>query len=671
MAYVLKYEAGYNSIRTTGKVSIYEEDWSGGSETLTLRANSLEVRNTVTSWEDPIIGLTAAFSIVNEKADFFELLPLITATEGQYWIKIERILPSSAILFQGFLQCKDNEQKYLDKQDIRLNASSYLSKLDFVDAPSVEILENDTFINIIDNCLRQTGATDNIWVNCSLHPVGTTISNTTTLFNKCGVYKEIFWKDNLERDSALEILRKILSAFDCYLFWYPGGVWIIDRYADIWRADQIDYVVYTTGVEYWPQDEGSDIQLTPLLYDFADTAIKKMNTSQIIRNVVGQRQVEININQQLYFNMIVNNFADATYSADALPQTDIRLWELTDDADIDWYDLGEPFRNIARAVNRQGWSEADIAEINTWKGLFTSFRVSAAEDIIMTITFTYATRELPFPIDEADEWEVWFYWTLGLNKYGYLYLQHDDVAGTWTPFTAADPPLNVTNRHVVQGSEFDLVNRSVLVTIQIPMEEYISPPSAQEGDKVYTFGIGTEIKRHTGTPADNDPDGDCYYGDVKIVTNLPPNDNYVKGVVNTNFLNKKTITQYLSDDSNLGIRNAIFYGSEDTTDPDDLDEKTETWVDAHSPTTVGIPLAHMRIKDKFRLYNVNRQQLSADLLTTLNYRPFQRFYDSNQAESSGGEGPHFIVTKTIYKPEQDVCKTTMVEYDVDEEINLI
>ena len=672
MAYALKYEAGYNSLQTTGKVSIYEDDWSGGSETLKLRANTLEVRYTLKGWEDPIIGLTAAFDIVNDKDDFFELLPLITAVEGQYWIKIERIEPSALILFQGFLQCKDNEQKYLQKQDIRLNASSYLSKLEYVDAPIIEDLENDTFINIIDNCLRQTGATDDIWINCSLYPVGSGISDTTTLFNKCGVYKEMFWKDNIKRDSALEILRKILSAFDCYLFWHPLGIWIIDRYADIWRAETIDYVEYTTGVEYWPQDDGSVIENTPDVYDFADPDIKKMNTRQIIRNLVGQKQVEININQQLMFNLIINNFENATYSEDDLPQTELRTWVLTDDVDIDWYDLGEPFRNIARAVNRQGWSEADIAEVNIWKGMFTSFRVSASPDIIMTITFKYATRELPFPTNEADEWEVWFRWTLGLNNKGNQYLAHDDDAGTWSVVVPADPPLNATNRHIVQGTEFDLINKSVQVTIQIPMEGYIiNPEGPYAGDKVYTFGIGTEVKHHTGTPADNDPDDDCYFGDVKIITNLPPNDNYVKGEINTNVLNRKKIVQHLSDDSNLGIRNAIFYGSENTTDPDDLDEKTETWVDEHSPTTVGIPLAHMRIKDKFRLYNVNRQELSADLLSTLNYRPFQRFYDSNQAESSGGEGPHFIVTKTIYKPEQDMCSTTMIEYDVDEDINLI
>ncbi len=669
MAYGLKYEAGYTSPQTTGKVSIYEDGYGGGSETLKLRSRSLKIRYTSKGWEDPIIGLTASFSIVNDKDDFFELLPLLTAAEKKYWIKIDRISPSGLIMFEGYLDCKDNEQKYLQKQDIRLNASSYLSKLQYIDPPTVEDLENDTFINIIDNCLTQTGASDWIHVNCSLYPIGTSIDSTNTLFNKCGVYKEMFWKDNIKRDSALDVIKKILSSFDCYIMWIAGSWWI-ERYADIWRTTPVDYVRYTSGVEYWPDDNATAIEVTPYVYDFVDQV--KMDTTQIIRTLVGQKQVEINIEQQLLFNMIVNNFESATYSADDLPQTDIRTWELTDDVDIDWYDLGEPFRNIARAVNRQGWSEADIAEVNTWKGLFTSFRVSASEDIIMTITFKYATQDLPFPIDEAGEWEVWFYWTLGINKYGFLYLDHDDDAGTWTPRTAADPPLNVTNRHIVRGSEFDLVNKSVDVTIKIPMEEYITPPSAQEGDKVYTFGIGTEIKRHLGTPADNDPDDNCYYGDVKIVTNLPPSDNYVSGVVNTSFLNKKTITQHLSDDSNLGIKNAVLYGAETSADPDALDEKTETWNDANSSSSEELTLVEMRIKDKFRLYNVSRQVITADIQAIFSIRPFQRFIDSNQPEdSSGDEGKRFLVVSTKYLPEEDRCAVELCEYDVEEDINLI
>lgn len=691
MAYVLKYEAGYNSLRTTGKVSIYEDDWSGGSETLTLRSGSLKIRYALNNWEDPLIGLTASFSIVNEKEDFFELLPLVTAVEGEYWIKIERITPSILILFEGFLQCKDNEVKYLQRQDIRLNASSYLSKLEYIDPPIIEDLEDDTFINIIDGCLTQTGSTANIWVNCSLYPEGTSVSTTTTLFNKCGVYKEMFWQDNIKRDSALDTIRKILSTFDCYLFWFPGdpGIWIIDRYADIWRDTQIDYVQYTSGNAYWPSDVGTAVSNTPDVYDFADPDIAKMDTRQVIGNVVGQRQVEINIEQQLYYNMIVNNFESATYTDEHLPICGLRQWEFFEEdapsavsAGTEWRDLGQPFRNIARAVNRLGYTASDWpgtsdpfippgeGEIEWWRGMFTSFKASVSEGMILTITFKYATYDDPFLPSEADEWEVDFYWTLALNKNGTYYCFYNTTTEKYVAKSKGTPPhYEVLNRNIVSGTEFDPVNKSCEVTIQIPFDDFLGG-LIFPGDYLFTFGLGTENKRHVGTPADNGPDEDRYFGDVKIVTNLPPNDNYVSGEINTKFLNKKTITQYLSDDDNLGLRNAVLYGGETTAEPDALDEKTQIWVDAHTDTSEQLSLAEIRIKDKFRLYNVNRQKITADLLNTYNWRPFQRFWDSNQGDSSA-DYKRFIVTESTYQPDQDVCETTMVEYDVDEQINLV
>ena len=145
MAYGLKYKCGFSSASQTGWVYIYEEDYGGAEEELTTRSNSVQVRYNWKGWEEHIIGLTASFTIVNDKDNFFTLLPLLTAEERKYWIKIERISPSSLIMFEGFLNCEDNEQKYLKRQDIRLNASSYLSKLQYVYAPTIEVLETDTF----------------------------------------------------------------------------------------------------------------------------------------------------------------------------------------------------------------------------------------------------------------------------------------------------------------------------------------------------------------------------------------------------------------------------------------------------------------------------------------------------------------------------------------------
>ena len=216
MAWVTKYHGEFWSKGGSprhGDIYIQEDDWGGGITEVTIARDSISINYLFKGWEDPIIGQNATFDIVNDKADFFTLMELLTATERQFKIIIEEDDPTGMILFEGFLACENTEQRYLQKSRIRLVGSSYMSKLQYVDAPTIEYLETDSFINIIIDCLSQTGSTDDVRINCHLYATGDTLGTTNTLFNLCGVNTEIFWLNNVDRDSALEIIRKILVAF--------------------------------------------------------------------------------------------------------------------------------------------------------------------------------------------------------------------------------------------------------------------------------------------------------------------------------------------------------------------------------------------------------------------------------------------------------------------------
>jgi hypothetical protein len=679
MAYVLRYELGYNSLETTGKISIYENDWSGGSETLTLKSNSLKIRYNWGGWENPIIGLTASFSVENEKDDFFELLPLLTADEREYKVVIERITPSALTFFEGFLNCEDNEQKYLHYQAIRLNASSYLSKLQYVDPPIVEDLENDTFINIIDDCLTQTGTSDDIHVNCSLYPVGSFVDTTTTLFNKCGVYKEVFWKNNIDRDSALDVIKKILSSFDCYIMWINGD-WYIERYADIWRDSSVDYVRYTTGTEYWPGDTGTSVNVTPNVYDFVDQ--DKMEMTQTIKMLAGQKQVEINIEHRNTFNFVNNDYANATED-DPLPANPGRrqwiLW--TDGSGLTWpevsfggilaYGHGDPFRDIEKSVFRSGYepdsSGLAVAGAAVWLGNFTKFRVTVTNESVLTIRFKFGAGNDPFYLLDAgasgpEDFNIRFFWYLRNSSGGIGdYVIYNEVSEEWEISTYSNQAININ------GAELDPELWTTEVTLSIALHQAYS--TSWGGDQDFVLCLGTPIIERPTQP-DIVMAGD-YRGDVVITMNSTLVDNYVSGEINTNFLNKKTLTQHLTDANDLGIQNGIFYGDGDTDAPDDLDVRTSIWDDELGSSGEGLELVEMKLKDKFRLYNVSRQIITVDLKTTFGWRPFQRFTDSNQADSTGGEGKHFLVLGTTYMPQEDRCSTQLCEYDVEEDINLV
>ena len=128
MAYSLHYIAGLTNIHNNNiRVAIYEDNYGGGTEYLTTKFRSVKVKYNWRGWEEPIIGQSASFTVINDASDFFDLLPLMTAEERKYLVVIEELDKApNKMLFRGFLDCKDIEQNYLHNQEIRFNASGYL-----------------------------------------------------------------------------------------------------------------------------------------------------------------------------------------------------------------------------------------------------------------------------------------------------------------------------------------------------------------------------------------------------------------------------------------------------------------------------------------------------------------------------------------------------------------
>ena len=53
MAYALHYICGYTNIEgNNGRVAIYEDDYGGGTETLTTKANSVKVNYSWRGWKE-------------------------------------------------------------------------------------------------------------------------------------------------------------------------------------------------------------------------------------------------------------------------------------------------------------------------------------------------------------------------------------------------------------------------------------------------------------------------------------------------------------------------------------------------------------------------------------------------------------------------------------------
>jgi hypothetical protein len=683
MAYNLHYIAGYtNKNGNTGHIAIYEDNYSGGTENLKVRWDSIIIRYNWKGWDDPIIGITASFKIANDKDDFFDMLPLMISEERKYLVIIEELdKPPNKVLFKGFLDCKDMEQGYLKYQDVIFHASGYMSKLQYVYSPTVEVLENDSFINIILDCIDQAGTHPlgfTVKVNCSLVPIGASTGSNQTLFNKCGVYKEVFWKDNIERDSALDIIKKILTSFDCYMYWFDDDYYI-ERYADIWDTSPT-YVNYISGNTYYPTDTTGTSASSKTIHDFVN--LTKTDTSQVIGILVGQRQVELNIEQQRLFNFINNDYANAVEDNPVLPDPDRGEWLLwTNGTTLTWpevsfggtllYGHGDPFRNITQSLYRGGYvaDGGGPAGAAVWLGNFTKFRATVTDETVVTIKFKFGAGNNPFTLLDAgatgpEDYNIQFYWYLrnddGANSY---YIMYDEVAEVWERELKATQSLGIQVINI-NGAELDPVLWTTEVALSIPLHEPYN--SEWGGDQDFVLCLGIPIIERP-TQSDIVMSGD-YRGDVEVTMNSTLDENYISGEVNNNFLNKKTLTQYFSDISNLGIKNGILYG--DATDS--FDNRTAFWDDAQGSSGESLDLAEMKIKDKFRLYNVSRQKLTSSIQANEEvYQPLSLFEDGNQQDSTGTGPPEFVLVGWSYRVQSDIMDIILGEYDNKEQINLI
>lgn len=654
MAWVTKYQGGWQSQNIGGYVYIKEQDYAGAIIPVKIKWDSLIISYLFNGWENPFIGINAQFSIVNDKDDFFDLMELMTSTERQFQILITKTTPSSQTLFFGYISCENTEQKYLNKQELQLVGSSYLSKLQYIFPAALDVVEKSSFLDIIIACLLETGDYSSVYVNCHLYATGDALGTTKTLFNMCGVNNEIFWKDNIDKDTGEEVVKKILTAFDCYMYWFDGK-WYIERYADIWNNPQ-NYVYYSMEDTFGPDDAGIAAQTTDSPVEFSSQI--KMNQFQSIGIIQGMKEVDVEVFQQWMANLIINDFGDDNLSACAggVPSPDYRAWMYWADGGYFDYGIaqnlnGKPHKNISNSIYRVGNG------IALHRGLYTRFDVTVSPDTSLSITFKFATRREAVGWEDDIDWSRWefqFNWYLHHSPSN-DYIVYDEDTGRWNQeFGTEETKLQTT---VVQGTQFDPNDLTVEVSLTIPLGECgdIMDSSGGTSDETFVFGLCTE---YVVDHLEEAIDGPClyaYYGDVVITASGDLENNYHKGIVNTDFINKIKIDLFFSDVTNLNLKNGIWRAS-------DLAELTQTWEDG---VYTG-PLVNHKIRDKFRLYNVSRQKLVAqfNMGTSDVYKPFRCFTDSNQADK------YFVMVGSIFNPMRDQLEVLLMEYDNQETITI-
>lgn len=652
MAYVNKYRIGYSSKLTTGYIYIAEDGYGGGISDLILRRNTFSIRYKFRGWEDPIIGLVCSFDIHNDGASFFTLLPLLTAEELQYKVRVEQVTPSAAVLFDGYMNSRANETPYLKRQPIRITSSSYLSKLRNV-YPA--ILDTDTqdynLLKYIDDTLRLTGATADIWINSKLYSDLDVLTGNQTLFHKTKVVNELFHKNNVDREDGLAILRIILTAFDCYIYWF-NDKWYIERYEDIYNATQT-YISYTSGVAYGYSDTGGLNQTTDAALDIASVVFQ--DRSQTIKILPGMKEVEINLSQKEFINLTTKDLSGCADipTADVKPQPDLRTFENSSGLGISYLYKGQPYQNIGNSVKRNFYNPISGEPKNWHEGLYTNFRVDVSSESVLTISWKhgYFKNDIGGGGSWTGNWSDYrfrFYWYLRQDDLDY-YLMYNSGTDTWTRESKATEALGI-NYFEVEGTSFDPDNATIDNSITIPIGAI---SGVGTGIKFWTLCIGTDSVNRLGAGwvgADK-----AYIGNVFINSSIVLGDNHLSGKTGNKFIDKISIDLDLFDAPSWNFRNALIGGAA-------ADDLTSSW------TLNGVdydPLAERKMRHRFQLYRISRQVIVGTVRSAVQYKPLYLGADTNQS------GKEFLLTSYTRRPERDTYDMEFSEYDNSETINFV
>jgi len=667
MAYANEYKAYWASKNVTGILYIMrDKEPAALTPVLTLIDESLIISYDSNGWEGHIIKMKCEFEIANQKDNWFDLLPLMTAAEKYWKIKVVSSTPTAITLFEGFLNCETVSQGYLKYQSIKFVASSYLSKLDNVHPTSVDTLQNLSFISLIDEILVSAGASFNIRVNCEIYPITAESAplDNTTLFNTTGCSTELWWEDNVKRKSSLQILESILTAFDCYLYWW-NGYWYIEQYRDI--KETAIFIEYETGASFDIDNSGTPVTLETLATDIHTWVW--INTSLTLSTVPGNSLISIELDDKPFLNLLKKDLTAITDVVSFI-NPGLRLWEkwpggelVTEGFEGELYGFmepGLPYKNITNSIKRTWWySDPGTGDVLYYRGLYTKFRMTISDEsdseTELTISFKFATLKSSFGFwtGDWDDYTFEFNWYMKVGTSN-VFVVYNSGTDTWE-LDGSPVGLSYLQSVTVSGSQFDDDKVSCDVSITIP----VGTIAGLAGDEYLMLAIGTEQVTRIDVAYTN-PCDTCWYGDFKATVNDALEDNLLEGNANTSFIEKREISLDLFSVASFNYRNVIFTGI-------GLEDRTGTWkLPGIGELLKSYSIQQLVLKDLYQKYNATHQTLSGSIKKATFTKPLRLMYDSEQSDKP------FLLMGYSYNVCRDIYdNVVLLEYDNTTAIDLV
>ena len=695
MAYATVYDMTWRSENARGTIEL-QTDGGVYDRGLYLVRGSLEIRNVLPDWDSQIVRQNCTFSVINTLDDYFDIVPLITMSNDKWKVVVKETYPDSAehILFEGFLNVEAVSAALLDFAEVHFTASGYLSKLANIIPSSMNTIRIRSLIDIIADCLKETGVTSNIRVNSSLYEESSLLGAGQTLFNRVGTFNEAFWESDVERMNALDIISAILEPFCCYLYRWDG-YWYIERYNNLVgtggsvvgsnRYISRSYVEYNGSGGYDYADSGSVVNIT--LQDHSIHSLNQANTSQLLTVVPGIKQINIDIEKKVFTNAINPDLRYITNYSGIKPDPDLRQWEAYqyEAGTPTWTKRGEPYFGIKNAVlltmanmgpsgnpmttNHEGWQNGLAtkfkAYINAYKGtdlvISWKFQVPTQGEGI-----TWYTDYLPSGCDlgTLQDWMVQLTYSLKFYHNGSWYYVQSD-GDEWSLVSYDDRVLQyieISSAEVVKPNDWWSKKDHYAASISIPIGTF-----AATGGRDFVFCLGVPRWYHVDEPETGYVTGKVYFGDFSVVVSETEESTVITGGYSSIFYDEKDYSLQLFDSWNWNFRNALRYGASWESATLYWDDEEGTWHDSAEGglwSDVSRYLHNLFLTEKFRLYHLSRQRQRFEFVSVHLFRPLQMFYDSKQSDKK------FVLGSEIFHPEEDMHEVELWEYDSTTSITL-
>lgn len=698
MAYANRYLLGTIPFtRGTDLIEFYiyikQKDYVGEAETLLAHFDSMIINRMFDNLEQNILGINFEFEIINNQENWFTYIDLMTATEKKYQVVIYSFVnkQQGPFLFKGFLNVETTEQKYLRFQGLRLTASSYLNKLQNYSPPALETLENTSFIDLIIDLLKgisvDDGAASKIRIHSSLMPSEDWgVQNIApgnpgyTLFDKCGVYPELFWDNNVERQSSYDVLDKILKITNCYIYWWDD-IWYIERYNNIFPTSWVDetyvekhFVEYNFLTSYTPYSGNTGVWTAPIVFDVTDIhSLLMIEQTQNMSVIPGNKQIILKLSETAQKNFVPSLFKGIAEVDTVRPTIGLRQWRRYHEIGnnlTDWEDVDFPFKDILRSIKRT-CSNTPLYDSQAGyiaMGLYCNFKISVKEATQLTLSWKFngGTEGWANVPPEQMQWRQYFHLRV-LNAFGdYVYISYDYENESWFLYDVENlGGVNVyTPIKLFNQGDFDQTTHTYQFSVTIPLFELNKDNNSSvpitlpfSGDYTIQLTIGPCLNKYKNFDWEIVPDS--YFGDIEVTASgdsLP--DNYIEGTINTDFLDKKEFTVNLFD-SDYNYVSAILRG---LATYEAFTEVTKQW--RASVSDSDMPIADRLLQDKFRFYNVSRQRIQGNVISELFHKPLSLFYDSLQSNKK------FLLMGYSHKLNLGAYDFDLLEYDNETEVNL-